>query len=178
MESSYTTKELDYSSVLKTICFGLNPLTVTEIGIGTGFSLRCFVEWAPKKAEIKAYDLFDGFNGNHPPFEETVKKFPRVPIAEGNFYELHDSIKDNSLDILHIDVANNGETYQFALDNYWEKLTDKGIMILEGGSKDRDQIEWMKKYEKLPIAPVLERNKNKFKILTFGKVPSITLINK
>jgi len=36
----------------------------------------------------------------------------------------------------------------------------------------------MKKYEKLPIAPVLERNKNKFKILTFGKVPSITLIKK
>jgi len=156
----------------------MSPLTITEIGIGTGFSLQCFIECAPAGAEIKAYDLFDGFNGNHPSFSETIKKFPGSLISDGDFFELHQSIKDNSLDLLHVDIANNGEVYQFALDNYLEKLTDSGIIILEGGSEDRDQIGWMKKYKKPPIAPVLERNKNKFKILTFGEVPSITLIKK
>ena len=176
MNSSYATKDLDYSSILKTVCFGLRPRTITEIGIGTGLSLRCFIESAPFGAEIRAYDLFDGFNGNHPSFDETIKKFPEVPISHGDFFELHASIEDNSLDILHIDVANNGEVYQFVLDNYVKKMTDKGVIIMEGGSEARDEIEWMKKYKKPPISPVLERNKKNLKILTLGENPSLTLI--
>ena len=177
-KSFYSVKELNYSAVLKTICFGVRPKTVTEIGIGTGFSLQCFIDSCPKETLIKAYDLFEDFEGNHPLFEETQEKFPNVSIENGNFFELYNSIPDNSLDILHVDVANDGEVYQAVLDHYIKKMSNKGVIIMEGGSETRDQIGWMKKYKKTPIAPVLEKNRNVYGIETFGEDPSITLIKR
>jgi len=176
MTCFYSIKDLDYSAVLKSVYFCTRPKNVVEIGIGLGFSLNCFVELSSPQVKIRAYDIFEDFDGNHASFEKTSKKFPSVSVQYGDFFKLHKLIDDRSLDILHIDVANNGEIYQFVFDNYLTKLTTTGIVILEGGSKTRDNMEWMKKYNKPPIAPILERNKIKFKILTLGEDPSITLI--
>jgi len=178
MQSSYSTVELDYAAVLKSVCFSVNPLSIVEIGIGNGFSLDCFLDACPSEAVIKAYDIFDKFNGNHASFEKISNKFPTISLAEGDFFNLHLSLPDNSVDLLHIDIANNGNVYEFAFDNYIGKLTPKGIMILEGGSPERDGHDWMKRYEKPPINPLLKQNENNFKILTFGTIPSITLIKR
>jgi hypothetical protein len=62
--------------------------------------------------------------------------------------------------------------------NYTNKLKDNGIIIMEGGSYDRDNIEWMIKYNKPKIKPVLDRYKDTFNINTFGIIPSITIITK
>ena len=58
------------------------------------------------------------------------------------------------------------------------KLEKNGLIILEGGSKERDEIEWMNKYNKPKIGPVIENyklNKN-YKIATIGTIPSVTLV--
>ena len=177
-KSFYSVEELDYSAVLKTICFGVGPKTITEIGIGTGYSLQCFIDSSPRETVIKAYDLFENFEGNHPLLNETKEKFPNISVENGDFFELYNLIEDNSLDILHVDVANDGKVYQFVLDHYIKKMTNRGVVVLEGGSETRDQIGWMKKYKKTPIAPVLERNRNVYGIETFGEDPSITLIKR
>ena len=51
-------------------------------------------------------------------------------------------------------------------------------MIMEGGSNTRDNIEWMVKYNKPKIEPVIQKYKNNFDITVIGDFPSITLITK
>ena len=62
--------------------------------------------------------------------------------------------------------------------NYIDKLKDDGIILMEGGSEERDNIEWMIKYNKPKIKPVLDKYSLKYDIKTIGKIPSITIIKK
>lgn len=47
-------------------------------------------------------------------------------------------------------------------------------MILEGGSKERDEVYWMNKYNKEKINPYLEN----LNVKIIGQNPSMTLIRK
>ena len=76
------------------------------------------------------------------------------------------------------DKDNNNKRISVTITKYLSKLNDNGVLILEGGSKERDQIDWMKKYNKPQIQPVLCKYKNDYNILTIGTVPSITLIQR
>ena len=76
-----------------------------------------------------------------------------------------------------IDIANNGEIYEFVFNNYVQKIADNGVILLEGGSETRDNIEWMIKYNKPKIQPVLEKYKHKYNIKVIGTFPSITIIS-
>ena len=51
-------------------------------------------------------------------------------------------------------------------------------MIMEGGSEERDNVEWMIKYNKPKITPVLQKYSNSVKIEVLEDFPSITLIRK
>ena len=62
--------------------------------------------------------------------------------------------------------------------NYMSKLKDNGVIIMEGGSYDRDNIKWMIKYNKPKIQPLLDKYKNDYNIHTIGVIPSITIITK
>ena len=101
-----------------------------------------------------------------------------MSIKNGDFYNVHNTIDDNSLDVLHIDIANNGDVIQFTFDNYIQKLKHDGVLIIEGGSIERDNVEWMLKYNKPQINSVLQQYKTKYKIITIGDIPSITLIKR
>ena len=177
MKSSYLQK-LDYSDVIKTICFMVNPKKIIEIGILDGYSLDTFVKNTKSDCKIEAYDIFEEFNGNSAK-RDIIKKFSEhdnILIDYGNFYEKYKNIENDSIDILHIDIANNGNVYKFTIENYMSKLSKNGILILEGGSNERDDVEWMIKYKKVKINPYLESIKNKYNFITIGKLPSITII--
>ena len=176
MKSSYK-NNLNYSDLLETITFIQKPKSILEIGILDGFSLKCFASNSGKNTKINAYDIFDEFNGNHADKSELIEKFKEynnVTIQYGNFYELYKL--EEKYDIIHIDIANNGDVYEFSINNYLPKLNTNGILILEGGSEQRDNIEWMIKYDKPKIQPVLKKYNNKINIKTIGELPSITLI--
>ena len=79
-------------------------------------------------------------------------------------------------DIIHIDIANNGDTYEFAINNYMNKLKKDGIMILEGGSEERDNVNWMTKYNKPKIRTIINKYLDVYDIYTLDKFPSITII--
>tara|TARA_Y200000002_G_scaffold280966_1_gene235045 strand:- start:594 stop:1136 length:543 start_codon:yes stop_codon:yes gene_type:complete len=174
MNSSYNNK-VTFGDILNTITFTLNPKKIVEVGILEGYSLKCFAESSNSNTIIQAYDIFDKFNGNHAKKDELISKFEKynnVTINYGDFYELHKGI--SNIDIIHIDIANNGDVFEYAIKNYLPKLSENGIMIMEGGSEQRDNIEWMIKYNKPKIQPVVK----KYGLKVVGTFPSITIIKK
>jgi predicted O-methyltransferase YrrM len=158
------------------------PKTILEIGILDGYSLMNFVKATdPSFTQITAYDIFEKFNGNHSHEErirEMFKNNQHVEIQYGDFYEVHKSINNSELDLIHIDIANNGDTYAYAIEHYLPKLSARGIMLLEGGSKERDEVAWMTKYNKPKIDPLLAKYQELYNIKTIGRLPSLTLITK
>jgi hypothetical protein len=171
-------EDLTYGDLIGNMTFALNPKTIIEIGILDGYSLEHFIKNSNTDTIIKAYDLFDDFIGNCAVKETVDSKFAgyeNVKITKGDFYELPDSI-GNNIDIIHIDIANNGLVFEYAIEHYLPKLSENGILILEGGSLERDNVEWMHKYNKPPIRPILEKYSDSLKIKTIGRFPSVTVI--
>ena len=179
MKSSYN-NSITYKEIIDGIIFVKNNKKIVEFGILEGLSLTSFVENSVPTCQINAYDIFEEFNGNSANKKQLLEQFSKyknVNIEYGDFYNKYKDIIDNSIDIIHIDIANNGETYEYAINNYISKLTKNGIMIIEGGSEERDNIEWMNKYNKPKIKQVIEKYSNKYTFKTIGNIPSITLIH-
>ena len=177
--SSY--HEEKFSKVFKTLCFSMNPKKIIEFGVLDGYSLDCFLDSTDEDCSIEAYDLFDDFPYNAANFGSISEKYSDIPserlkIAKGNIFDALDIIKKNDLDIIHVDVANDGKIYEFCINNLLPLLRDKGILILEGGSEERDNCEWMVKYNKPKIREVLRKHQDNLEIKVFSEFPSMTLI--
>jgi len=151
---------------------------VVEFGILEGFSLKIFEEMCDKDCVIQAFDIFENFNGNGAKRDiEKLFTNDNVSIFEGDLFYLENHFENKSIDILHIDIANDGYVYEFVFQNYVSKIREGGMIIFEGGSKERDEVEWMVKYNKPKIQCVIEKYRDKgFDIKTFGSVPSITFV--
>ena len=178
MKSSYL-NNLNYGDIFKTILFMINPTSIVEIGILDGFSLKTMTDNTSNNCVIKAYDIFDEFNGHSANKEALQKEFLKndnVTIEYGDFYKLCDDIQDNSIDLLHIDIANNGDVFEYVIKNYIRKLKRNGIIILEGGSNERDNVEWMNIYNKPKIQPIIEKYSSSVNIKVIGKIPSLSII--
>ena len=179
IRSSYKNKDINYGDLIETITYSINPKNILEIGILDGFSLSAFLKCSHENTSIKAYDIFDDFNGNHPnelELKEQFKNYKNVEINYGDFFKLHEKLLDNSIDIIHIDIANTCDIYEYAIKYYLPKLSSSGVIIIEGGSKERDEVEWMVKYNKPQIYPILQKYSQIYNIKTIGSFPSITLI--
>lgn len=177
MRSSY--KKNNYQNIFQSICFSYDPKLIVEFGILDGYSLDCFSENTNENCLIRAFDLFDEFPYNSASYDYILNKYKdskNININKGNFYDCLNLFDDNSIDILHIDIANNGEVYEFAISHYLKKV--KGLMILEGGSEERDEVEWMIKYNKPKIVPVLKKYEIDVKMTVIKDYPSLTLIKK
>ena len=158
MNSSYNNK-VDFGDIISTITFMNNPQKIVECGILEGYSLSKFIESSSSNTSIDAYDIFDKFNGNHAIKDKITEQFSpykNVTIDYGDFYNVLKTYPDKSIDILHIDIANNGDVYEFVFENYVNKVKDDGIILMEGGSEERDNVDWMIKYNKPKITPVLK----------------------
>lgn len=168
---------MHYGDILRLLAWMIKPKRIVEFGILEGFSLRHLIEGSDPSCEIIAFDIFEQFNGNAA--KRTIQaKFPEpnVKIQEGDFYFQHETFADESIDILHIDIANDGATYKFAIENYMRKVKKGGLMILEGGSKERDSIGWMVKYNKEPIQSFLTSLSNQYRYTVLEQFPSLTII--
>ena len=175
IRSSYKNKNLNYGDIFETILFLNKPKSILEIGILDGFSLDIFAKNTSSDTIIEAYDIFDEFNGNGASKDfllEKFKSYKNIKIEYGDFYKLHKNI--NNFDIIHIDIANNGDVIEYALNNYVSKLNENGIIIFEGGSIDRDNVEWMIKYDKPKINPLIK----KYNLKLIGSFPSICIYKK
>lgn len=192
MRSSYM--EYNYGPYFTTIintCIPKNPI---EFGILDGYSTLHICEGLKInyfnhgiKSKLQCFDLWDKYEYNHGNKDEVDMLLRSSSLGDfavlkdGDFYKNYNNFQDNSIDFIHIDISNTGETLLFFLEYWHNKIQNKGIVIFEGGSQERDKIEWMIKYNKKPIFPILENNnflKSHYYVGTYNPFPSMTVMMK
>ena len=126
---------VEYGDIFKSLLFDKTIENVLEIGILDGYSLEA-INNNTNARNIKAYDIFDEFEGNCANRESLESKFSKnnnISINYGDFFNLFEEFDNDYFDLIHIDIANNGNTYRFAIENYLPKLKNNGLLICEGG---------------------------------------------
>jgi predicted O-methyltransferase YrrM len=177
IKSSYTLDNINFGDIIQLITWSIKPKLIVEFGILEGYSLVNFIKEG-QDCSIHSYDIFESFNGNYAKREiiEKFRDYKNVKIDEGDFFKKILEYPDESIDIIHIDIANDGYTYEFAIQNCMKKLIKGGILMMEGGSKERDNINWMIKYNKVSIVNTLNKYRDAYNIFTIEKFPSMTFI--
>jgi spermidine synthase len=173
--SSYSQNNFDI--VFKKICGAIKPESILEIGLLDGYSLKSFVDHSSEDTKIIGVDLFEGYEYKNSNFEYIKTMFSsnkNVEIVHGDFYSFYKN--SDNFDIIHIDISNDGDTYRFSVENYLP-ITNR-VLILEGGSEERDSVHWMKKYQKPKITEFLNSFESDIQFQTIELFPSITIFNK
>ena len=74
-------------------------------------------------------------------------------------------------DLLHVDISNNGNTLVELSIKCFNQLKQGKHILFEGGSIERDNVEWMVRYNKQPINSI--KSLINYNILS-EKFPSIS----
>jgi len=170
--SSY--RENNYGQLIQSLVALYNPEMVVEFGILGGYSLNCILDAVEPETIVRAYDIFDDYQYRHADYKYLYDRYGEI-IQYGDFYQHYKDMPNNSVDLFHIDVSNDGRTYQVFFDHYMDKLTDNGIALLEGGTEERDK-GWIKSYGHPPIVPVLIECP--YEHFVFNPFPGLTVVKK
>jgi hypothetical protein len=190
--SSY--KENDFGKVFRLLVKAYQPRCIVELGTLNGYSAVHMAKGIKDNHEhfgipchLDCYDLWDDYQYNHGDMadvqklleEEGVQDF--VTLHKKDAYEVHKEYKRRSVYILHVDISNTGDTLNKIVEQWNDKLVHNGVILFEGGSVERDNIEWMVKYKMPPIREAINSNPiiDKFYVLgTHEQFPSLTVIYK
>lgn len=189
MRSSYI--ENGFGELLRTYIVNLRPVNCVELGILDGYSTLHIAQGVRDELLLygvtswfHAYDLFEDYEHKHGSMEEvkqlmkdnSVEQF--VDIRKGDAYKVHENYCDNVIEFLHIDISNTGKVIRDVLELWHPKLAGRAILCIEGGSEERDNVEWMKKYNHPSLKAEISTNPilNKWYMYgTYFKFPSMTV---
>ena len=191
MRSSYLENKL--GEILKTYVIGWrqNPPYV-ELGVLDGYSTSCIAEGLKEldrlygyKFKLDAYDLFEDYPYKHGNQEEVQAMLKEkglenyVNLQKGDAYKVAQNYADKSLEFLHVDISNTGQVIKDIMEVWHPKMRDKGFIFFEGGSKERDQVEWMTKYNMPSIRKEIDTNpiiNTYYWYGTYFEYPSMTVL--
>ena len=184
MKSSY--KENNYQEVFAAIIAAFCPLRCVELGVLHGYSTFAIGAALKRlgRGELHAFDLFDDYEFNHSREEDVRMMFNKcdnVHIFKHDAFTVHDRYEDRCVDLLHVDLSNSGDTVKMIMERWDRKMVHGGIILFEGGTEERDNVEWMTKYAKPPIKPELETNQiiaDNYIFGTYLKFPGLTMLLK
>jgi hypothetical protein len=159
------------------------PEKVVELGTKAGYSAYHMARGlkANGRGSLDCYDLWEKYQFKSVPksvAEENLKKFKDI-IS----FKLVDAVGVDkaykTVDILHVDVSNEGGILEKIIPHWIDKT--RQLIIIEGGSSERDKVEWMIKFKKIPIKKWLEefsRHRGNIEYLTIEPFTSVTIIRK
>jgi hypothetical protein len=206
MRSSYA--QNNYGDILKQYVIAWRPASFVELGVLDGYSTLAIAQGIKELerlektrgndnpwAKLHAYDLFDDYKFNHGNQEEVQKMLAdnnvadSVILAKGDAYKVCENYPDTiinsagepgrGVEFLHIDISNNGKVVHDIMELWHPKIGARGLIFIEGGSEERDNIDWMKKYGFPPIREEINTNPliNKYyDYATYFKFPSLTVL--
>lgn len=195
MRSSY--KENGYDKVFFALMEAFRPMRVVELGVLDGFSTIHLAKglkhnfdtgyYGERMPEFDAYDLFEDYQYKHGELSKVQKCIKKeglqdfVKLHKGDAFKVWKGFEDHSIHFLHVDISNTGETLRNIMKLWNKKVVIGGWIAFEGGSYERDEVDWMKKYGKEPIRPELLKNEciNKNHVWgTYKQFPSLTVMLK
>lgn len=191
IRSSY--KKNNIGRTLEIMTLGNKPMFVVECGILDGYSLYHLAKATKANNEAEyfhghvfAYDLFDDYEFKHGNAIDVHNMLKHegvsdcVTILQGDAYKVHDQFDDECVDLLHIDISNDGDTYLKMFELWSPKIRRGGRIVFEGGSRERDNVEWMKKYKKRSIQSVIPRlaKTKDWQLSVIKEWPSITVMKR
>ena len=192
IRSSY--KKNNIGSYLEMMTLLKKPRLIVECGILDGYSLYHFAKSTKLNSEAEyfrghviAFDLFDKYEYKHGNAIDVhnMLKYEGLSdystILEGDAYKVHDYFKTEEIDLLHIDISNDGQTFLDMFSLWHTKINAFGRIVFEGGSEERDKVDWMIKYKKKPIRsvlPIMAKTYKNWNIFVIKDWPSITIMER
>lgn len=187
MRSSYA--ENNYAEVFKAIIDGFKPEVCVELGVLDGYSTMAIALALEcnKRGSLRAIDLFEGYQYKHGYMDVVQGKLEEyglekiVTLHRGDAFEAAASFNDNTVSLLHVDLSNTGDIFNTIMEQWDPKMVTGGIILFEGGTEERDQVEWMVKFNKTLIKPAIETNKiveEKYIFATYFRFPGLTMLLK
>jgi hypothetical protein len=160
----------------------LRPLIAVEIGILQGFSLLSVAAALRDNTagHITGCDLFEAYPYRRADRDQVARQVtalglqPWVTLVAGDAHEIHQ--RWDAVDYLHVDVSNTGDTYRRIFANWSTRV--RQVIVLEGGSAERDMVAWMREFEKPPIVPAvheLQRAYPQWSFTVLRPFPSMTI---
>ncbi|MEK6760752.1 MAG: class I SAM-dependent methyltransferase [Nanoarchaeota archaeon] len=178
-KSSY--EENNYDSVFYALIRSIRPKIVVELGTKNGFSAFHMAKALKENGfgEIHCYDLWEEYEFHSCTMAEAeanLKEFVDSGTAKLKLMDAAEVGKNyhDSIDVLHVDLSNKGEILEQIIPQWLPKV--KSLIILEGGSEDRDKVDWMVKFDKQPIRDWLKKNSDKFNYIILKNFPGLTLL--
>ena len=173
--------------------------------VSKGLGRKFQVTWAKSIAEgikqnhkvhninvkLDAYDLFEDYPFKHGNQEDVQKMLNEngvgdyVNLIKGNAYEVYKKYPDmvpyevKGIEFLHIDISNTGKVIKDLMELWHPKIGWRAVVAIEGGSEERDNVEWMKKYNMPSIKQEISTNElisKYYFIATYFKFPSLTIL--
>lgn len=173
-----------YSYFFYGIVRGLKPKLSVELGTYAGFSAY-YIASALKDngfGSLHCYDLWEKYKYNKVPKQMADNNLSGLPVRlfQEDGYTAFANYPPDSVDLLNVDLSNDGSTYLQILDSWYSRLTPGAVVLMEGGTPDRDNVEWMLRYDKQPICRALENRNitNKYRFNTLPEFPGMTVLSK
>ena len=194
VESSYLDRGL--GSMFYGLVRSHAPTRVVEVGTLYGYSglhiAAALRDNTEVPSEFDLLDIWDAYAYRHSTVERTRETFQRNGLLElphcriafrhADAVEGASLYPDESIDFLHLDVSNTGDTLRDHLAAWWPKIArrEEAIVLVEGGSPARDAVPWMHAYQKASIAAFLRTEwvRTRFEYFTFRPFPSLTVLRR
>lgn len=177
-------KHHEYDLLFYGLVTGLRPKVCVELGTLAGYSAYCIATALKDlgQGHLDCYDLWEGYKFNHVPMATAKKNLEGLPVSlnRQDCETVFAHYTTGSVDLLLVDISNDGFVYEKMLSDWYSKLSDKAIVIMEGGCEARDEVEWMKKFKKKPIRKALSDGfiKEHYDFVVFPFFPGITILRK
>ena|SRR3990167_4643079 len=184
----------NYADVFKAIVSAFQPTVCVELGVLEGYSANAIAKGLKEnfdkhgtKGMLDAYDLFEQYPYRHVSMEMTLGNIANsglsewVSLQKADAFEVHKRYERHSVSFLHVDLSNTGETVRKIMELWDDRMVYGGIICFEGGSADRDEIEWMKKYNASPLKHEFETNpiiEARYIFGTYFRFPGLTCLLK
>jgi len=164
-QHKYPWLEVLYSMVLD-----IKPKVIVEYGtehagtaIVMGLALKELYEKKQHKGTVHTYDTFQqqskGEIGSSPSYNIAVQNIQRyglqdyIKVDRGDFFEFCDR-PNKDFDLLYFDIDNDGDKVLEMYKGCVENIKQGSVVIFEGGSQVRDDVEWMNRLNKTKINDV------------------------
>lgn len=184
-QHKYPWLETLYSMILD-----IKPTTIIEYGtehggtaIVMGLALKQLYEAEQHKGIIYTYDTFEkqskGEIGSSPNYNSAITNINSYGLQEyvkvdyGDFFEFCDR-PNKEFDLLYFDIDNDGEKVLEMYNGCLDNIKKGSVVIFEGGSQVRDDVEWMNSLNKVKINSI--KDEVGYQLLTPNQKYSCSII--